>query len=93
MLREESQVIVDNLLEYYIIENFISSDHLIAQIRNVGSDQDGSLDDAIIGGSLKSIKKEILNVELTDVIHQETQESLVHISRNELIEHSISFDF
>ena len=57
------------------------------------SGQDGGLEDAIIGGSLKLIKKENVDVELTNMIHQETQESLVHIYRYELIEHSISSDF
>ena len=38
MLCDESQVIVDHLSKDEIIENYISSHHLIVQNRNVESD-------------------------------------------------------
>ena len=59
----------------------------------VGSDQNGGFGYVVIEDFLESIKEEDVQVELADVFYPKTQEPLDHISRDELIEHSICFDY
>ena len=57
MLCDESWVVGDHLSKHDIIENYISSHHLITRNRNVGSDQDGGFGYVVIEDFLESFKK------------------------------------